>query len=287
MPFQTWWKSSQTSDVNEDVVDEDQDEEEIPTEPAAPAATYTRDDLQTLLDNQAKLFTQGLEQTVSRFVKPVAPDPDPDDEPIQAPTHKQLKEAAEEGDWDKYFALQEQREAAVYQASVRESRKEIKRLRSEGMSFINQTNDYLVKQQVPDFDEYKEDVAALAAQLGLDAATVKNPQVAAMLTSTVRGRPENIEKEVQKRIEAQKRQRNGDGTTSDVSSAGRQVGRGQQDREPVFTSEGLRAIQETGKDPNQVARGMGYKDWASYETAAVAVQSDDRSVPKWRRPKAR
>lgn len=285
MPFPRMWRNSQPS--VEDVVEEHEteEEEETPTEETPPPDTSGDDRLQAILDRQAQMFTQGIEQTVSKFVQPPAAAPDPDEEPIQAPTHAQMREAAEEGDWDKYFQLQAQREAAVYEASMREMRKAEKRLRSEGANFMTQTNTHLVKQQVPDFEEYQQDVDNLADQLGLDAVSRRNPQVVDLLMSTVRGRPENIDKIVQARIDAEKRNRNGDGTTSDVTGSGRSVNPGGQNHEPVFREVDLQAIHQTGKDPNQVARGLGYKDWSEYEKASVALDNDVRSIPKWRRPR--
>lgn len=266
---------------NEGFEGEEEEGEETET---TPSHYLTAAQVQEMMDRQAEMFTQGLQQTVERYVPQARPQ-EPVEEPIQAPSHEQLRLAAEEGDWTKYTALQEQREQAVYQASMREVDRRARAMRQEGGAWMAETNRRFVDTKVPDYKKYQKDVDLLAEQLGIDPVSRTDPNVVELLTSTIRGRPENMEKEFAARIEAQKRQANGDGTTSDVASPGRSFGGQHSEQEPVFSHEALRGMDDMGKDRNALAKRMGYNDWAAYETAAAGIYSADKAVPKWRRGK--
>lgn len=285
MSLTRWLTGSQSNEESAEEQTEDQEpEQEVEEKPQA-MVNMTTEQLQSLLNQQAEMFTSGLQQTVSQFVKPV--NTEEEEKPLQAPSHEQiaaaLAEAQESGDYSKYTQLQQQREGAIYQAGQREVQKEVKRLRTEGSNFIAQTNKQLIKQSVPDFDRYESEVEALASQLGLPQDTWTQPDVVALLTNTVRGRPENIEREFAERMEAQKRQANGTGQTADVGTAGRSLPSRGEEREPILSDEGKRALRSIGKTDDEFAKMMGYPDWATYERVADAVFSDDVVVHKWRK----
>jgi hypothetical protein len=297
MPFQKWFQKEQNetegeremAEVNEGVEefeDEEGEEEEGNDDVGVSSQYMTAEQVQKMMDGQAQTLMQGFQQTLQQVV-PQGKREEDEEKPIEAPSHAQMQAALEEGDFTRYMQMQAQRESAIYQASVRDSRKEINTIRNEGLGWVAQTNKQLVDQSVPDYKKYQKDVDALADQLGIDAVARTNPDVVSLLTSTVRGRPENIEKEFQIREEARKRQANGDGVTSDGGSGRGRVGnaREDRDREPVFSAEAMQALEGAGKSGEDFAKQMGYKDWDEYEKAASTVYTDERAVPKWRRGK--
>lgn len=259
---------------------------EVEESTAPVSGVMTAEQVQAMMDRQAQTLTEGFQQGFRAMAQQLAPQgTKEEEEPIKAPSHEQLRTALEEGDWDRYTQLAAQRENAIYQASVREADKRVNAFRSEGQQWMEKTNRQIIGTAVPDYKKYQEDVEALAEQLGIDAVSRTSPEVVEMLTSTVRGRPENIEKEFAARLEAQKRQANGDGTTSDVASVGRTLPGERSDRAPVFSQEALRALEVAGRTGDEMAKKIGYESFAEYEKAAVALDNDERVVPKWRRAK--
>lgn len=286
MPFHNWWtKTNQSQSVEggdempEEEIEEveEEEQEETPTSPMMSA-----EQVQAMMDRQAETLTKGFQQSLQQLT---TPQHEEKEEEIKAPSHAQMKQALEDGDWDAYMKMQEQREAAVYQATQRTLEKGAAALRNEGSQWMTETNKRLLDQQVPDYKKYQKDVDALADQLGINALARTNPEVADLLTSTVRGRPENIEKEIQARIEASKRQANGPGTTSDVSSTGRVPHSGHESNVPVFSNEALQSLVPVGKDKDGFAKMMGYENWAAYEAFTSNLYSEETVVHKWRRPK--
>jgi len=282
MMFQNWRRQNHVDDVEEETTESETAEEVVEETPSP--SYMTAQQVQEMMDRQAQLFSQGLQETVERYV-PRQRQVEPEEEPIHAPSHEQLKAALEEGDYDTYMKLQAQRENAIYQASVREANKRVRQAEQVGMQFMADTNRQLIKTQVPDYEKYSTEVNQLADSLGLDPVTRTNAVAVEWLTNAVRGKPENIEKEFAARLEAHKRNANSNGVTPDVSGRGR-VPAGQHiEQEPTFSASALQALEFSGKHPEDVARSMGYKSWDEYQSVANKVYAQDKSIPKWKRNK--
>lgn len=261
-----------------------EDESEVETEPEpepTPAPQYaTVEQMQQMIQGVSEQLQNNLLGYIQGSQQQQQPQ-QPQMPQIEEPSLDQIAEAWEEGETKKALQLQAQRD----QAREMRYNYQLQQVYQHGQQEFANVNKKLVNNVVPDYQKYEKDVANLMEEVGLPKEYRSNLQIIELLTNSVKGR--NIDKLVEERIEAMKRQEN-DAETATPGT----VNRGTVSSVPpqrVVSEDAEMALNFVGKDKESFAKARGYQSWSDYENNVSAYQQVKRGqgsyMPKWRRAK--
>ena len=249
-------------------------------EPAEPAGAgfMTAEQVSDLLDRHTRMMqeqNQQYLQTVQQIAQPPQQPPQPE-QPLM-PSQDEVRTAFETGDGNAFMDVYTRSLQALHQAN----QQQVKQLENAGMQRINELSQEVVKQSVPDYTRYEKEVDRLAQEYGVTGDLRANPKVVQLLVNAAKG--ENLDREVDQRIEARQRQA-AQRQTPDPSAQREEVRAGGRDA-PLFSQAAFQALRNAGRTPDQHAQQLGYANFEEYEKAAAEKIETwhERSVPAWRR----
>lgn len=179
-------------------------------------------------------------------------------------TDQELKEAFEDGDFQQYNALMQARQAKQQYEQEQRVEQRIKQLEQVGLSSIAGLTRQMVTQQLPYYNQFKDQIDAFVQQLPPDQQL--NPEVYKHAHNMVVGSPENMEKIIEQKIEQRVRQA-ANGVRTQQSGGRQQQRQGmQQGQGQMFelTEDEQDELAYKGYDTDQFARRLGYASWEDY-----------------------
>lgn len=242
---------------------------ETPEEEKPKEDELTLEKVQASFDEKLSKLTETIQGVVSAS-KPIPADtqsqaapkfempPEVPDEDIEA--------AMESGDYKTAMKLQrQQRDRDKLELKVQQAQ-----LETNGMNYIGALTRSQMRGSLKNFKAYEKEIDTVLATF--DPSIRSNPEVLRGVYDMVRGR--HVEDETAAAIEESKRQMNLD----PAPEVGNQTQRGPKGAakkpktpktvEEAFGAEAAAALNSMGRDPDEVAKKLGYDNFAHYAAAA-------------------
>lgn len=238
----------------------------------------TAEQLEQIMDRQNQRFQEQQRETLAMFARQPQQEHQTQQPIIEEPDPRDMRQALEDQDYERYIQLSQQQAAAREVAH----RNELNAYASAAVARFDEMNQRYVQTSLPDYQRYKPEVEALMERFNLPASLRNNPEVVGVLVNAAKG--QNIDREVEERIQARRRQRQQQTATGEPTPTRRNSG-GAAPPEQVFTNEAFEALRMAGRSPDRHAQALGYENWAAYEraTAERYANWDEINAPAWRR----
>lgn len=261
MPIFSWAGKKPAIETKPEEVDEEGGEEK--------SADVTLEGVQA--DFNAKI--DRLTETIQGAVAASKPLPDQPQRNIRQQTElppevrdEDVEAAYEDGDFKLAMKLQrQQRERDKLELAMRQAQ-----LESNGMTYIGALTRSNMRSSLTNFKKYEGEIDQVLGTF--DESIRGNPEVLRGVYDMVRGR--HVEDEMKEALEESRRQMNLD-TAPDVGNNVQRAAKGVAKKskgpktvEEAFGADAAQALSSLGRDADEVAKKMGYDNFAHYAAAS-------------------